>query len=106
MGVGKGFSKIAGKFAKGALVKIGRAGVARTARQVSRADKNLRRLSGKQFKLGKGDIWKSFMEPFMEPFSKAWGENLKILKPGNRNWGLAKNELSLRGGDSAIKGLG
>ncbi|MER5384217.1 hypothetical protein ABT040_28745 [Streptomyces sp. NPDC002688] len=107
MGVGKGFSKIAGKFAKGALGKLGRAGAARTVRQMSRANKNLRRLSGKSFKLGKGDVWKSLKEPFIEPFSKSsWSQNLKILKPGSGNFGLAKNELSARGGGSAVKGLG
>ena len=107
MGVGKGFSKIAGKFAKGALGKLGRAGAARTVRQVSRANKNLRRLSGKSFKLGKGDVWKSLKEPFIEPFSKtAWSKNLKILKPGSGNFGLAKNELAARAGGSAFKGLG
>lgn len=106
MGVGKGFSKIAGKFAKGALGKLGRAGAARTVRQMSRANKNLR-LSGKSFKLGKGDVWKSLKEPFIEPFSKSsWSQNLKILKPGSGNFGLAKNELSARGGGSAVKGLG
>lgn len=107
MGVGKGFSKIAGKFAKGALGKLGRAGVARTARQVSRANKNLRRLSNKQFKLGKGDVWKSLKEPFTEPFSKAsWSDNLKTLKPGSGNYGKAWNELSARGGGNGFKGLG
>ncbi|MFG2790568.1 hypothetical protein [Streptomyces sp. NPDC048419] len=106
MGVGKGFSKIAGKFAKGALGKLGKAGVARTARQLSRANKNLRRLSGKEFKLGKGDVWKSIKEPFTEPFSKsAWSDNLKALKPGGGNWSLAKNELQLRGGGSLFKGI-
>ncbi|MFE2302340.1 putative T7SS-secreted protein [Streptomyces sp. NPDC059445] len=107
MGVGKGFSKIAGKFAKGALGKLGRAGAARTVRQVSRANKNLRRLSGKSFKLGKGDVWKSLKEPFTEPFSKsAWSDNLKILKPGSGNYGKAVNELSGRGGGNPFKGLG
>lgn len=107
MGVGKGFSKIAGKFAKGALGKLGRAGTARTARQVSRANKNLRRLSGKSFKLGKGDAWKSLKEPFTEPFSKgSWGNNLKVLKPGSGNYGKALDELSTRGGGNALKGAG
>ncbi|MFD4522692.1 hypothetical protein ACFWP7_01875 [Streptomyces sp. NPDC058470] len=106
MGVGKGFSKIAGKFAKGALGKLGKAGGARTVRQISRANKNLRRLSGKKFKLGKGDVWKSIKEPFTEPFSKgAWSDNLKILKPGSGNYGKAVNELSARGGGNAFKGL-
>ncbi|KAB1986928.1 hypothetical protein [Streptomyces triticiradicis] len=107
MGVGKGFTRIAGKFAEGALGRLGRAGAARTVRQVSRANKNLRRISGKSFKLGKGDVWKSLKEPFIEPFSKAsWGQNLKALKPGSGNFGLAKNELAARGGGSAFKGLG
>lgn len=106
MGVGKGFSKIAGKFAKGTLGRLGKAGVARTARQVSRANKNLRRAAGKDLKLGKGDILKSLKEPFTEPFSKAaWAKNLKTLKPGGGNWAAAKNELGLRGGGSALKGL-
>ncbi|MFJ6741362.1 hypothetical protein ACIQOU_21015 [Streptomyces sp. NPDC091279] len=105
MGVGKGFSKIAGKFAKGALPKLGRAGAARTARQVGRANKKLRNISGQSFKIGKSDVWKSIKEPFTEPFSKAWGENLKVLKPGSGNWSLAKNELSLRGSGSALRGM-
>ncbi|MFF9817112.1 putative T7SS-secreted protein [Streptomyces sp. NPDC014006] len=106
MGVGKGFSKIAGKFAKGALGKLGKAGVARTARQVTRANKNLRRLSGKGNKLAKGDVWKSLKEPFTEPFSKgAWSQNLKALKPGSGNYNQAWNELRGRGGGSLLKGL-
>ncbi|MEH0418747.1 hypothetical protein [Streptomyces sp. B21-083] len=107
MGVGKGFSKIAGKFAKGALGKLGRAGAASTARQLSRANKNLRKLSGKSFKLGKGDVWKSMKEPFTEPFSKsAWSNNLKALKPGSGNYVAARNEITARGGGSSFKGLG
>ncbi|MFJ8995762.1 putative T7SS-secreted protein [Streptomyces sp. NPDC102279] len=107
MGVGKGFSKIAGKFAKGALGKLGRAGAARTVRQVSRANKNLRRASGQSSKLGKGDVWKSLKEPFTEPFSKSsWSTNLKALKPGGGNYAKAVNELSTRGGGNAFKGLG
>ncbi|MFF4566000.1 hypothetical protein [Streptomyces sp. NPDC001435] len=106
MGVGKGFSKIAGRFGKGALGNLGRAGVARTARQVSRASKNLNKLSGKRFALGKGDVWKSIKEPFVEPFSKAsWSQNLKALKPGSGNYRSAWNELSARGGGNAFKGL-
>lgn len=109
MGVGKGFSKIAGKFAKGALGNLGRAGVARTARQVGRANKNLRRLSGKQFKLGEGDVWKSLKEPFTEPFSKAWSDNLKVLKPFSGNYVKAGQELAARGGGSGflngVKGI-
>jgi hypothetical protein len=105
MGVGKGFSKIAGKFVKGSLGRLGKAGAARTARQVSRANKNLRRAAYKDVKLGKGDVLKSLKEPFTEPFSKAaWAKNLKTLKPGGGNWSAAKNELSLRGGGSALKG--
>ncbi|KAA0941899.1 hypothetical protein [Streptomyces apricus] len=107
MGVGKGFSKIAGKFAKGALGKLGRAGSARTTRQVSRANKNLRRLSGKSFKLGKSDVWKSLKEPFTEPFSaSSWSNNLKVLKPGSGNYSKSLNELSARGGGNALKGAG
>lgn len=106
MGVGKGFSKIAGRFGKGALSNLGRAGTARTARQISRASKNLNKLSGKRFTLGKGDVWKSIKEPFMEPFSKAsWSGNLKALKPGGGNYAKMWNELKVRGGGSAFKGL-
>ncbi|MCZ9353425.1 hypothetical protein NGM36_27285 [Streptomyces mutabilis] len=106
MGVGKGFSKIAGKFAKGTLGRLGKAGVARTARQVSRANKNLRRAAYKDVRLGKSDVLKSLKEPFTEPFSKAaWAKNLKTLKPGSGNWSAAKNELSLRGEGSVLKGL-
>ncbi|GAA3087667.1 hypothetical protein ACFQ0X_19520 [Streptomyces rectiviolaceus] len=107
MGVGKAFSKVAGKFAKTALSKMGRAGKARTTKQITRANKNLRKLSGKKFKLEQGDGWKSLKEPFTEPFSKAaWGKNLKTLKPGEGNFAAARNELAERGGGSAFKGIG
>lgn len=106
MGVGKGFSKIAGKFAKGALGKLGRAGMARTARQLGRANKNLRRAAGRRSTLGRGDVWKSVKEPFTEPFSKsAWSENLKALKPGSGNYNQAWGELRTRGGGSLLKGI-
>ncbi|MEV5931194.1 hypothetical protein AB0L56_00110 [Streptomyces sp. NPDC052079] len=106
MGVGKGFSKVAGKFAKGTLGRLGKAGGARTAREVSRANKNLRRAAYKDAKLGRSDILKSLKEPFTEPFSKAsWAKNLKTLKPGSGNWSAVRNELGLRGGGSALKGL-
>ncbi|GAA1929619.1 hypothetical protein GCM10009837_64100 [Streptomyces durmitorensis] len=107
MGVGKAFSKVAGKFAKTALGKMNRAGNAKTVRQVNRATKNMRRLSGKKFKLEKGEGWKSLKEPFTEPFSKAaWGKNLGTLKPGSGNFAAARNELAERGGGSAFKGIG
>ncbi|MGI5437086.1 hypothetical protein ACQEV4_06375 [Streptomyces shenzhenensis] len=106
MGVGKGFSKIAGKFAKRALGNLGRAGSARTARQVGRANKNLRRLSGKKFKLDRGDVLRSIKEPFMEPFSKSsWSNNLKALKPFSGNYNQAWNEMRERGGGSLLKGI-
>ncbi|MEV0323608.1 hypothetical protein ACIBKX_13600 [Streptomyces sp. NPDC050658] len=106
MGVGKAFSKVAGKFAKSALKRMGKAGAARTTKQVTRANKNLRKLSGQKFKLQKGEGWKSLKEPFTEPFSKAaWGKNLKTLKPGEGNWAAARNELAERGGGSAFKGI-
>ncbi|MFF4506639.1 hypothetical protein [Streptomyces sp. NPDC001401] len=103
MGVGKGFSKIAGRFAKGALGRLGRAGVARTARQISRANKNLRRTSAIRPTLDKGDVWKSIKEPFTEPFSKsAWSDNLKTLKPFSGNYAKAGSELASRGGGSGF----
>ncbi|MEU9408408.1 hypothetical protein AB0E08_22325 [Streptomyces sp. NPDC048281] len=106
MGVGKGFSKIAGKFAEGALGRLGRAGAARTARQVNRAEKNLRKISGKRHELDMGDVWSSLKEPFTEPFSKgAWSDNLKVLKPGAGNYNQAWNELRTRGGGSLLKGI-
>lgn len=106
VGVGKGFSKIAGKFGKGALNALERAGVARTARQAARADKNLNRLSGKRPSLSPEDVWKSLKEPFTEPFSKAsWSVNLKALKPGGGNYGSAWRELSVRGSGNALKGI-
>ncbi|MFJ3235153.1 hypothetical protein [Streptomyces sp. NPDC086787] len=106
MGVGKGFSKIAGRFGKGALGNLGRAGAARTVRQVSRAGKNLNRLSGKRFTLGRGDAWKSVKEPFVEPFSKtSWSQNLKALRPGVGSYRSSWNELSARGGGNPFKGL-
>ncbi|MFV8185404.1 MULTISPECIES: hypothetical protein [unclassified Streptomyces] len=106
MGVGKGFSKIAGKFTKEALRRLGRAGAARTARQLGRANRNIRRVSGRRFGLDMRDAWNSLKEPFTEPFSKsAWSNNLKALKPGIGNYNQAWNEFRARGGGSLLKGI-
>ncbi|OON78391.1 hypothetical protein B1H18_16525 [Streptomyces tsukubensis] len=107
MGAGKAFSKVAGKFAKTGLARMGRAGKASTRAQEKRATKNLRKLSNRSNKLERGDILKSLKEPFTEPFSKsAWSTNLKALKPGGGGYGVARNQLAERGGGSAIKGAG
>ncbi|MFE1440898.1 hypothetical protein [Streptomyces sp. NPDC058739] len=124
MGVGKAFSKIAGRYAEQALGKLGKVGVARTARQRGRAEKKVNLLAGDQvnwkrgqfreslrrklepFKLEPGEGWKSIKEPFAEPFSKAWGENLRVLKPGQGNYQAAWGKVVIRGDGNAVVGVG
>lgn len=129
MGVGKAFSKVAGKFAKNALSRMGDARVAKTAAQVKRARKSVNRASGdsfhvdgsrpfsslresvagklQQFKLQKGEGWASFKEPFKEPFSpSAWGGNLRTLKPGSGNYRDMWGDLMSRGDGNAVVGAG
>ncbi|MFF1698281.1 hypothetical protein ACFVXC_32450 [Streptomyces sp. NPDC058257] len=127
MGVGKAFSKVAGKYAKVALERMGKSGVANTAKQSKRAAKGLNKLAGdgfkvdmtrpwgslkesvagkmRNFKLEKGDGWKSMKEPFMEPFSgAAWKQNLRGLRPGN--FQDAGDSLAVRGDGNAVLGIG
>jgi hypothetical protein len=105
MGVGKGFSKVAGGWAKGALANMGKAGAARTSRQIGRANKNIRKMSGKKLTFDRSDAWKSMKEAFTEPFSgSTWKGNLKTLKPGEGNYKQAWNELRSRGGGSVLQG--
>ncbi|MEV6792782.1 hypothetical protein AB0M87_12415 [Streptomyces sp. NPDC051320] len=107
MGAGKAFSKVAGKFAKTALGRMGRAAKATTTKQISRNNKALRKISAKKFKLGKGEGWKSLKEPFLEPFSKrAWVSNVNTLKFGRGNYRAAWNQIGARGGGNPVKGLG
>jgi hypothetical protein len=124
MGVGKAFSKIAGKYAKAALGRLGKAGAATTAKQSGRAAKKLNKLSGSSFRVEKGNAWGSFKkkmsefklepgegwksvkEPFLEPFSKAWGQNLRALKPGSGNYTGAWNSVVARGDGNLALGVG
>ncbi|MEU8978899.1 hypothetical protein [Streptomyces sp. NPDC048309] len=108
MGVGKAFSKISGKFIKGSLARVTRAGKAATGKQFARSNKKLRQIAGKSSRLEKGDVWKSMKEPFSELFSKStWGNNFKALNPfgSGGNYGKMTNELALRGDGSKMKGL-
>ncbi|MGW7085935.1 hypothetical protein ACWGH2_20930 [Streptomyces sp. NPDC054871] len=129
MGVGKAFSKVAGKFAKNALSRMGNARNAKTAPQVKRAKKGVNRASGgefhvdgsrplsslresvagklQQFKLQKGEGWNSLKEPFKEPFSpSAWGNNLRTLKPGSGNYRDAWGDVVSRGDGNVAVGAG
>jgi hypothetical protein len=106
MGVGKAFSKVAGKFAMTALGRMGRAAKATTTKQISRNNKALRKISGEKLKLGQGEGWKCLKEPFMEPFSKsAWRVNVKTLTPRSGNYRESWNQISSRGGGNPLKGL-
>ncbi|MFG2649781.1 putative T7SS-secreted protein [Streptomyces sp. NPDC048436] len=129
MGVGKAFSKVAGKYAKTALSRMGSARTAKTAAQVRRAKKGVNRASGdgfqfdksrpasslresvagklQQFKLQKGEGWNSLKEPFKEPFSpSAWGDNLRTLKPGSGNYREMWGGVASRGDGNVAVGAG
>ncbi|QFR95034.1 hypothetical protein [Streptomyces tsukubensis] len=107
MGVGKGFSKIAGKYSGRVLAgRLGKAGFARTPKQLGRAAKNLNRSSGSQLGLGKSDMWKSLKEPFTDlAKGSTWGKN--GFKPlfEKSNWREMSNTLAARGGGSAWRGV-
>ncbi|MFD7765369.1 hypothetical protein [Streptomyces sp. NPDC059787] len=119
MGVGKAFTKVAGRYANQAMSQMGKAGVARTARQRGRARKGINKLAGEQgnfgkgwlkgkmetFKLEPGDGWKSTKEVFTEPFSKAWAENFRTLSsPGS--WTDAWQKVVIRGEGNTMLGTG
>ncbi|MCM1972884.1 hypothetical protein [Streptomyces sp. G1] len=119
MGVGKAFAKVAGRYAQEALRVMNKAGSARTSKQVARAGKKLNKFARRAdesegvlasrlrtFKLEPGDGWKSVKEVFTEPFSKAWGENLKVLDPRSGNYGAAWNRMVVRGDGNIALGVG
>ncbi|MFJ8085072.1 hypothetical protein ACIQ6Y_31195 [Streptomyces sp. NPDC096205] len=124
MGVGKAFAKIAGRYADQALARMAKAGVARTSKQRLRADRRLNKLAGSEvkwergkfkdslkrkmdsFKLEPGEGWKSMKEPFTEPFSNVWRENLRVLRPGSGNYTAAWQKLVIRGDGNAAVGVG
>jgi len=107
MGVGKAFSKVAGKFAKTAITRVSKAGVATTSKQIGRNQKKLNKIAGEKLTLSKKDMLKSLKEPFTEPFSKSfWGSNLKTLKPGGGSYSEAMNTFASRGGGSHLLGAG
>ncbi|UIX32342.1 hypothetical protein [Streptomyces sp. GQFP] len=107
MGVGKAFSKVAGKFAKAAINRMSKAGVETTSKQIGRNQKKLNKIAGTKLTLSKKDILKSLKEPFAEPFSKSfWGSNLKALKPGSGSYSEAMNTIATRGGGSRLLGTG
>ena len=107
MGVGKGFSKIAGKYAGKVLARrLGRAAVAHTPKQLSRAAKNLKGSARPKLGLDKSDVWKSLKEPFTDPFQgSTWGKDgLKILFKKS-DWGEMRNTLAARAGGSALRAV-
>ncbi|MFF2844782.1 putative T7SS-secreted protein [Streptomyces sp. NPDC058001] len=128
MGVGKAFSKVAGRFAKTALGRLGKAGTASTTKQAGRAQKKINKMAGnafkveksrpwgslkesvagkmKSFKLEPGEGWKSLKEPFVEPFSRAWKDNLSVLKPGSGNYSAAWSKMTIRGDGNIALGVG
>ncbi|MDJ0464425.1 hypothetical protein [Streptomyces sp. H27-C3] len=107
MGVGKAFSKVAGKFADKALKRIDLAKTAKTSRQIGRNNKKFNQISGKKNRLDRTDAWKSLKEPFTEPFSKgAWSKNLQALRPGNGNYDSAWSATAARGEGNAAVGAG
>ncbi|WP_461065738.1 hypothetical protein [Streptomyces pseudoechinosporeus] len=107
IGVGKGFSKVAGKFAKTALARMGKAGKATTSKQIGRNQKKLNKIAGTKLSLSKKDMLQSLKEPFTEPFSKSfWSSNLKTLKPGGGSYSEAMNTIASRGGGNRMIGAG
>ncbi|MFE9253328.1 hypothetical protein [Streptomyces sp. NPDC007088] len=107
MGVGKGFSKIAGRYAGKVLTgRLGRAAAARTPKQLSRAASNLNRSSRTKLGLGKSDVWKSLKEPFTDPFrGSTWGKDSFKALLKRSSWGEMRNTLGARGGGSALRGV-
>ncbi|MEU9735712.1 hypothetical protein [Streptomyces sp. NPDC048002] len=123
MGVGKAFAKVAGRYAKEALRAMNRADLARTSKQVNRADKKLNVVLGRkaegdaslvkrtklrvmEFKPESGEGWKSMKEVFTEPFSKSVADNMKILVPGQGNYRAMWEKIVIRGDGNAALGLG
>ncbi|MEV0218472.1 hypothetical protein [Streptomyces sp. NPDC050704] len=124
MGVGKAFSKMAGKYAKTALGRLGKVTGSATSKEYGRSVKKMNKLAAgpikwqrgefvkslkgrlQNAKLEKGDGWKSLKEPFTEPFSGgAWGDNLRTL--GSRgSYGDAWRTVVTRGDGNAALGVG
>ncbi|MEU9899379.1 WXG100 family type VII secretion target [Streptomyces phaeochromogenes] len=98
MGVGKAFSKVAGRFVKSAVKRMDLAGkAANTSKAARRQGKQFNKLANKKDTLEKGDVLKSLREVFTEPFTKAaWKDGFKALKTpsGYRD---AKNTVTIRG---------
>ncbi|MER6187286.1 hypothetical protein [Streptomyces sp. NPDC001652] len=106
VGVGKAFTIVAGKFAKIALSRLGKAAVATTSKQIARNGKKLNKIAGEKLRISKGDMLKALKEPFTEPFSKAaWANNLKVLKPGAGNYKEAWGALKVRGNGNGWAGI-
>ncbi|NKI44345.1 hypothetical protein [Streptomyces physcomitrii] len=100
MGVGKAFSKVAGKYVASATKRLSKAGNARTAAAARRQAKKMNKLSGTKFKLTRQDVWDSLREPFSEPFTKAPYRD--AFKGGYRDsW----NTVVARGQGDAVKGF-
>ncbi|MES5824389.1 hypothetical protein [Streptomyces sp. RG80] len=120
MGVGKAFSKIAGKYAQRALKVMDKANVAKTSAQFRRAMKGVNKTAGsktkgidtfrqnmKTFKLEPGEWRKSMIEPFSELASKkAWGDNLGTIIPFRGNYKAAWDKVVLRGDGNVLLGAG
>ncbi|MFE8960190.1 hypothetical protein [Streptomyces iakyrus] len=120
MGVGKAFAKIAGKYVQRAIKSMDKASAANTPSQRRRAVKAINKVAGSAattlrekfenkmgtFKLEPGEWRKSMIEPFTEPFSKAWGENLRALNPFGGNYQAAWSKTVIRGDGNALLGVG
>ncbi|MEU9956811.1 hypothetical protein [Streptomyces sp. NPDC050982] len=124
MGVGKAFSKMAGKYAKTALGRMGKVTGSATSKQYRRSAKRVNKLAAgpikwqrgefvnsvkgrlQNSKLEKGDGWKSLTEPFTEPFSgRAWGDNLGTLRSAG-SYRDAWRTVVTRGDGNAALGVG
>ncbi|WP_181801674.1 hypothetical protein [Streptomyces shenzhenensis] len=125
MGVGKAFSKMAGRYAQGALARMGKVAGSATSKQYGRSMKQLNKIAGEDlnfssfkgfgkslkgrlanFKLERGDVWKSLKEPFVEPFSGgSWRNNLNTLKSAG-SYREAWGTMVTRGDGNALLGAG
>ncbi|MEV8594997.1 hypothetical protein [Streptomyces sp. NPDC052012] len=120
MGVGKAFSKIAGRYVQRAMASMNKANAAKTVAQRRRAVKAVNKAAGSSvrgsrdnlknklgmFKLEPGEWRKSMIEPFTEPFSKSTGQNFRTLIPGQGNYRETWTKLVVRGDGNLALGAG
>ncbi|MEW2567070.1 hypothetical protein [Streptomyces sp. NPDC047070] len=98
MGVGKAFSKVAGRFVSTTIKRMDLAGkAARSSKAARRQGKQFNKLAGKKASFEKDDMLKSIQEVFTEPFTKAvWKDGWKALR-GRSGYRDAKNAVIIRG---------